>query len=143
MALNQQAVQQNNHHQDLVGFIWNIADKLRGPYRPPQYRRVMLPLIVLRRLDCLLEPTKDTVLAKKEQLEAKGIEGIALEKALSKIAVGADRTQPLFNISSFTFQKLLGDAPNIASNLVSYINGFSPRARDIFEKFEPDGESDV
>ena len=46
--------EQNNNHQDLVGFIWSIADKLRGPYRPPQYRRVMLPLIVLRRLDAVL-----------------------------------------------------------------------------------------
>ena len=131
---------QQNDRQDLVGFIWSIADKLRGPYRPPQYRRVMLPLIVLRRLDCVLEPTKDALLAKKAQLEARGIEGVALEKALSKAAVGSDRSQPLYNTSPFTFQKLLGDAPNIASNLVSYINGFSPRARDIFEKFEFESE---
>ncbi|WP_222597818.1 type I restriction-modification system subunit M N-terminal domain-containing protein [Euhalothece natronophila] len=48
----------NNNPQDLVGFIWSIADKLRGPYRPPQYRHVMLPMIVWRRLDCVLEPTK-------------------------------------------------------------------------------------
>lgn len=127
---------QDPKHQDLVGFIWSIADKLRGPYRPPQYRRVMLPMIVLRRLDCVLKPTKDAVLKNKEQLEAKGIEGIALEKALSKIAIGSDRTQPLYNTSSFTFEKLLGDPPSIATNLLSYINAFSPRARDIFEKFE-------
>ena len=120
-----------SNHQDLVGFIWSVADKLRGPYRPPQYRRVMLPLIVLRRLDCVLEPTKAAVLEKKGQLEQKGIEGKALEKALSKVAVGSERSQALFNTSPFTFQKLLGDAPNIASNLVAYINGFSPRARDI------------
>ncbi|MEO0458996.1 MAG: type I restriction-modification system subunit M N-terminal domain-containing protein, partial [Cyanobacteria bacterium P01_A01_bin.114] len=133
-------MQQNGHRQDLVGFIWSVADKLRGPYRPPQYRRVMLPLIILRRLDCVLEPTKTAVLKAKDKLEAKGIKGVALEKALSKIAVGADRTQPLYNISDFTFQKLLGDAPGIAINLVSYIHGFSPRARDIFEKFEFENE---
>lgn len=142
--MNQHSIQQGQvqqgQHQDLVGFIWNIADKLRGPYRPPQYRRVMLPLIILRRLDCVLEPTKSAVLAAKEKLEAKGLKETALEKALSKIAVGADRTQPLYNVSEFTFRRLLDDPPGIASNLVSYINGFSPRARDIFEKFEFENE---
>lgn len=64
---------QNNQHQDLVGFIWNIANKLRGPYRPPQYRRVMLPLIVLRRLDQVLEPTKDEVLTEYARLTSKGL----------------------------------------------------------------------
>ena len=53
---------QNAQHQNLVGFIWNIANKLRGPYRPPQYRRVMLPLIVLRRLDLVLAENKQLVL---------------------------------------------------------------------------------
>jgi len=137
--LNQDSAQQAQH-QDLVGFIWNIADKLRGPYRPPQYRRVVLPLIILRRLDCVLEPTKQAVLTAKEKLEKKGLKDNALEKALSKIAVGADRTQPLYNVSEFTFRRLLDDPPGIASNLVSYINGFSPRARDIFEKFEFENE---
>jgi len=55
----------------LVGFIFGIANKLRGPYRPPQYRRVMLPMTVLRRLDCVLEPTKENVLAKYETLKAQ------------------------------------------------------------------------
>lgn len=58
---------QNSNHQDLVGFIWGVADKLRGPYRPPQYRRVMLPLIVLRRLDAVLEPTKQKVLREGQE----------------------------------------------------------------------------
>ena len=123
-------------HPELIGFIWAIADKLRGPYRPPQYRRVMLPLVVLRRLDCLLSDTKDAVIKKKAALEAKGIDGVVLEKALSRVAMGSDRTQPLYNTSKWTFPKLLDDSPGIAGNLVSYINGFSPRARDIFEKFE-------
>jgi len=57
------------HHDKLVGLIWSIANKLRGPYRPPQYRRVMLPLIVLRRLDLVLEPTKDLVVAEYAKLE--------------------------------------------------------------------------
>jgi type I restriction enzyme M protein len=134
------STQPTTQHQDLIGFIWSVADKLRGPYRPPQYRRVMLPLIVLRRLDCVLEPTKDAVLQEKERLEAKGFQGQALEKALSKVAIGEERSQPLYNISQWTFQKLLGDSEGIAGNLVNYINGFSPRARDIFEKFEFENE---
>ncbi|WP_175696839.1 type I restriction-modification system subunit M [Burkholderia ambifaria] len=126
---------QSAQHQNLVGFIWNIANKLRGPYRPPQYRRVMLPLIVLRRFDLVLAENKQKVLDEKKRLENKGITGPALEKALSRIAA-TDRKQELFNTSGFTFEKLLGDAPNIAGNLIAYIQGFSPRARDIFDKFE-------
>ncbi len=126
---------QNAQHQNLIGFIWNIANKLRGPYRPPQYRRVMLPLIVLRRFDLVLAENKQKVLDEKKRLEEKGITGAALDKALSRIAAN-DRKQELFNTSGFTFEKLLGDAPNIAGNLIAYIQGFSPRARDIFDKFE-------
>ena len=120
---------QHTDHQKVIGFIWNIANKLRGPYRPPQYRKVMLPLVVLRRLDLVASKTKDKILATKTALEAKGVDGDALAKALSKIA-------PVYNTSGFTFEKLLGDPPNIASNLVAYIHGFSPRAKDIFDKFE-------
>lgn len=78
-------------HQNIVGFIWNIANKLRGPYRPPQYRRVMLPLVVLRRLDLVLEHTKDKVLAEHRRCLTKGITGAALEKALSRVATGGER----------------------------------------------------
>lgn len=130
---------QSTQHQNLVGFIWNIANKLRGPYRPPQYRRVMLPLIVLRRFDLVLAENKQKVLDEKKRLEDKGVSGPALEKALSRIAA-AGRKQELFNTSGFTFEKLLGDAPNIAGNLIAYIQGFSPRARDIFDKFEFEAE---
>jgi type I restriction enzyme M protein len=82
---------EHSNHQELVGFIWSIADKLRGPYRPPQYRKVMLPLIVLRRLDSVLEPTKQAVLEAKAKYEAMGLEGDAFEKAIAKVAIGGDR----------------------------------------------------
>ncbi|MBE9050221.1 SAM-dependent DNA methyltransferase [Nostocales cyanobacterium LEGE 11386] len=131
---------ENSHNQELVGFIWSIADKLRGPYRPPQYRRVMLPLIVLRRLDSVLEPTKQAVLEAKAKYTVMGLAGDAFEKAIAKVAIGGNRQQPLYNLSEFTFQKLLGDPDGIASNLRAYINSFSPRARDIFEKFDFDSE---
>src|SRR5690606_7765960 len=95
----------------------------------------MLPLIVLRRFDLVLAENKQKVLDEKKRLEDKGVTGPALDKALSRIAT-AGREQELFNTSGFTFEKLLGDAPNIAGNLIAYIQGFSPRARDIFDKFE-------
>jgi type I restriction enzyme M protein len=134
--INMATITENSHHQDLIGFIWAIADKLRGPYRPPQYRRVMLPLIVLRRLDAVLEPNKQAVIEAKAKYEAMKLKGEAFEKAISKVAIGGERKQFLYNTSRFTFQKLLDDADNIASNLIDYIHGFSPKARDIFEKFD-------
>ena len=130
----------NTKHQDIVGFIWSIADKLRGPYRPPQYRRVMLPLIVLRRLNLVLEPTKQKVLESAKKFKATGLEDQAFEKAIAKVALGGHRTQALYNLSEFTFTGLLDDSDDIANNLRNYINGFSPRARDIFEKFNFDQE---
>jgi type I restriction enzyme M protein len=95
----------------------------------------MLPMVVLRRLDCVLEPTKDAVLAKYAKLQAADTPEKALPRLLTKI-VDVDRKQPLYNTSPFTFQKLLGDSENIAPNLVAYINGFSDTARRIFEKFK-------
>lgn len=125
----------SNGFDHLIGFIWNIANKLRGPYRPPQYRHVMLPMTVLRRMDCVLEPTKDKVIEQYEKLQAQGHTEEAIHKILGRFA-SEDRAQPLYNISRYTFKKLLADPDNIARNLVTYINGFSPKAQDIFEKFK-------
>lgn len=119
---------------NLINFVFDIANKLRGPYRPPQYRKVMLPMTVLRRLDCVLEPTKEQVLAEHKKLKARGLEGNALHRALASKAISG-RDHPLYNISPYTFKKLLADPENIASNLTSYINGFSESAREIFEAF--------
>jgi type I restriction enzyme M protein len=130
-----------SNNQNLVGFIWNIANKLRGPYRPPQYRKVMLPMTVLRRLDCVLEPNKDKVLVKYKELKAKGLKDKALHSALSRYA-SKDRKQPLYNISKYTFKKLLDDPEHIAKNLINYINGFSPKAKEIFENFKFEQEID-
>jgi type I restriction enzyme M protein len=124
----------SNNHDNLIGFIWNVANKLRGPYRPPQYRRVMLPMTVLRRMDCVLEPTKDKVLKQYEKLQAQGHTEDAIHKILGKTA-SEDREQPLYNTSKYDFNKLLGDSDNIARNLIAYIKGFSPKAREIFERF--------
>ncbi|MBK1699428.1 type I restriction-modification system subunit M [Thiococcus pfennigii] len=122
-------------HEALKGKIWEIANRLRGPYRPPQYRLVMLPMVVLRRLDCVLEPTKDAVLRQREKLEAQQMPEAAMDRLLGK-AADPNRKHPLYNTSPYTFERLLGDAENIAPNLVAYINGFSPTARSIFERFK-------
>ena len=121
-------------HEQLKSRIWEIANRLRGPYRPPQYRLVMLPIVVLRRLDCVLEPTKDAVLKKFKELEAQQMPEAAMDRLLGK-AADPKRRHVFYNTSPYTFARLLGDAENIAPNLVSYINGFSPTARHIFERF--------
>nr|WP_321512949.1 class I SAM-dependent DNA methyltransferase [uncultured Pseudodesulfovibrio sp.] len=122
-------------HKELTDRIWEIANRLRGPYRPPQYRLVMLPMVVLRRLDCVLEPTKDAVLKQYAKLEVQEMPEKAMDKILGK-AADPTRHHPFYNTSPYTFRKLLDDAENIAPNLISYINGFSPIARAIFEKFK-------
>ncbi len=122
-------------HEELKAKIWEIANRLRGPYRPHQYRLVMLPMVVLRRLDCVLEPTKDAVLKRLNELQAKQTPEVAKDRLLGK-AADPRRKHPLYNTSCYTFARLLGDAENIAPNLVLYINGFSPTARHIFERFK-------
>lgn len=117
-----------NNFSDKVSFIWSVADLIRGPYRPNQYKDIMLPLTVLRRLDCVLELTKDKVLETKKQYADKGA-GV-LDAKLKK-AAGAE----FYNTSKYTFEKLKGDPANIAANLTNYIKGFSPRARDIIDSF--------
>jgi len=72
-----------NHFSEKVSFIWSVADLLRGPYKPPQYGRVILPLTVLRRLDCALEPTKEKVLAKLAGL--KGSKVANIEPILNRV----------------------------------------------------------
>lgn len=111
-----------------VSFIWSVADLLRGPYRPNQYKDVMLPMTVLRRLDCVLEPTKAKVLDKLKSLKGGKVKN--LEPILNKVA-----GQSFHNTSKFTFEKLKGDPNNIAANLTQYIKGFSSRAREIIEHF--------
>jgi len=121
--------------QQLANFIWSVADLLRGPYRPPQYERVMLPLTVLRRFDCVLEPTKAAVLKEYEKL--KGKDPQVVDKVLNNKAKGEDG-KPLgfHNHSKLDFQKLKGDPDNIGRHLADYIAGFSENIRLIFDRFE-------
>lgn len=113
-----------------VSFIWSIAELLRGPYRPNQYKDVMLPMVVLRRLDCVLEPTKEKVLEKMHDLEKGKVKNI--EPILNKVAGPGMK---FHNTSRFTFEKLKGDPDKIAANLTHFIKGFSSNAREILEHF--------
>ncbi|MDE2758591.1 MAG: class I SAM-dependent DNA methyltransferase [Acidobacteriota bacterium] len=121
-------------HNYFANLIWQIADLLRGPYRPPQYERVMLPMTVLRRFDCVLAPTKFRVLEEFDRRKSK-FQGEALESWLNPAA-----GQRFHNRSGLDFQRLKGDPDNIERHLVSYINGFSKNVRDIFEFFEFENE---
>ena len=111
-----------------AAFIWSVADLLRGDYKQSEYGRVILPLVVIRRLDCVLEPTKDDVLARHASLRGR-IEN--LEPVLQTVS-----GQSFYNVSPLTFSKLLDDPSSIADALSLYIGGFSEAAQDIIEKFD-------
>ena len=113
---------------NLSSFIWSVADLLRGDYKQSEYGKVILPFTVLRRLDCVLEPTKDAVLAEYARRKQAGVnpEPFVLKKA----------GQLFYNISTLDLKKLMGDQDHIGENLRSYIQKFSSAARDIFEHFE-------
>ena len=121
-------------HGYFSSLIWQIADLLRGPYRPPQYERVMLPMTVLRRFDCVLAPTKPQVLAEFERLGGR-LDGPALDARLNRTA-----GQNFHNHSPLDFERLKGDPDRTAEHLVGYINGFSENVRRIFEHFEFEAE---
>ena len=122
-----------NNFGQKVSFIWSVADLLRGPYKPAQYGRVILPLTVLRRLDCVLEPTKEKVLKKAASL--KGGKVANIEPILNRAA-----GQAFHNKSKLSFEKLKGDPDKIAANLTHYLKSFSSKAREIIEYFGFEGE---
>ncbi|MGI8702180.1 MAG: type I restriction-modification system subunit M N-terminal domain-containing protein, partial [Nocardioidaceae bacterium] len=111
-----------------AAFIWSVADLLRGDYKQSEYGRVILPLVVLRRLDCVLEPTKATVLRLADQLAGRveNVEPVICQHIGSQF----------YNTSPLTLRTLLDDPDNIAHNLRSYLLAFSSGARDVLEKFD-------
>ncbi len=131
-----------NNFQEKVSFIWSVADLLRGDYKQSEYGKVILPLTVLRRLDCVLEPTKEKVLAKAKALPKRA------DEAMKDLMLSQAAGQSFYNLSKFAFQptdaakgrafvSLLGDQEQIAANLTNYIAGFSANAREIFlDKFK-------
>ena len=113
-----------------AGLIWAIADKLTGVYKPHEYGEVILPLTVIRRFDCILAEKKDAVLAKYEQVKNLPMKDILLRNT-SGFA--------FYNVSKYTFERLLDDPDHIEENFRDYLNGFSENVREIIEKFKFDG----
>ena len=116
-------------HSQMANFIWSICNLLRGPYKRNEYRKVILPLTVLRRFDCILTPTKQQVLAEFAGLKGKSETIIG---AILKKITGVS----FYNLSKLTFSQLTADPDQIAPTLNSYINAFSPNVRKIFERFD-------
>jgi type I restriction enzyme M protein len=115
-------------HSQLANFIWSICNLLRGPYKRNEYRKVILPLTVLRRFDCLLAPTKAQVL--KEHAKIKSRPETVVRSLLQKVT-----GRPFYNLSKLDMAKLLDDPNQLAPNLNSYINAFSKNVREIMERF--------
>lgn len=118
----------NTNINEKASLIWAIADKLTGPYKPHEYGEVILPLTVIRRFDCILEKTKEAVVQKDKELN------IAVKDPILRKVSGYS----FYNVSPFTFQKLLDDPDNIEANFRSYLNGYSENVRNIIERFKFD-----
>ncbi len=126
-----------NNFQEIANFIWSIADEvLRDDFKRGKYPDVILPFTVLRRLDCVLAPTKQKVLQRYEDLKAKGLEN--MDGQLRRAA-----SHSFYNTSKFDFPKLLGDPKNIGRNLRAYINAFSENMRDVIDRFKLRGTIDT
>ncbi|MEH0699685.1 class I SAM-dependent DNA methyltransferase [Vibrio owensii] len=117
----------NNNFSSTAAFLWSVADLLRGDFKQSQYGRIILPFTLLRRLECVLEETKPEVIAKFEAVKAMPVE--AQEKLLTHTA-----KLSFYNTSKMNLNRL-GET-GVASNLESYIQSFSPNAREIFEHFD-------
>ena len=118
------------NHSQIVSFIWGVADLIRDTFKRGKYQDVILPLTVLRRLDCVLAPSKRKVM----EVQARYQDKIENPKGLLQTASGF----AFYNTSRYDFAKLLADAPHIAQNLRNYIAGFSPNMREVLEKFDFD-----
>jgi len=116
---------------NVVGFLWAIADLLNGAFKKSEFQKIILPFTVLRRLDYALEKTKDKVLETERTLRDKGLEN--RHGQLCRAAGYA-----FYNTSKFTYESLLHDDTNLALNLRQYVMGFSPNVREIFAAFNFD-----
>ena len=119
--------------KNLGGFVWSIAETLRGDFKQSEYGKVILPFVVLRRLDCILAASKDTVLDAAKTLPESADD--ATRDMILFSAVGGN--VKVYNLSRFTFDTLKGQEPGqLHQNLIDYVTKFSPNVRDIFlDKF--------
>ena len=122
---------QIHQFQPIISFIWSVADDLlRDVYVKGKYRDVILPMTILRRLDVILEPTKDKVLETYNEDK-----DIADEDTLKDLLCDASKST-FYNYSNFTLKKLLNDPKNIRINFENYLDGFSGNIKDIISKFK-------
>ena len=119
------------NHGQIVSFIWGVADLIRDTFKRGKYQDVILPLTVLRRLDCVLAPTKEDVLQRQAELRGRGLEDLHSQLCRSSGLA-------FYNTSRYDFERLLADAPNVAANLRNYIAGFSQNMREVLERFDVD-----
>ena len=115
-------------HAELANFIWGICNLLRGPYKRNEYRKVVLPLTVLRRFDCVLAPTKQAVLA--ADASHGGQSEIVRDRFLQRAS-----GRPFYNTSKLDFPRLLDDPNQLAQSLGAYIRDFSPNVHEIMDRF--------
>ena len=114
--------------KNLANFIWQVADLLRGDYKRADYGKVILPFTVLRRLECVLEPTRDAVLEEKAKWEAKGVDPTPY---LPKRA-----GYRFYNTTAHALELVAGAPDDAAKNLMGYVRGFSPNAREVFDRYK-------
>ncbi|MFF5727865.1 N-6 DNA methylase [[Kitasatospora] papulosa] len=118
----------SSKHTELANHAWSVADLLRGDYKQSDYGKVILPFLVLRRLECVLEPTREKVAETAARFEGQEIDTDHFLRRASG--------HSFYNTSSLTLRKIAGDASNAAANLQVYVGGFSPNAREVMEKYE-------
>jgi type I restriction enzyme M protein len=119
---------------NLSSFIWSVADLLRGGYKPHEYGQVILPFTVLRRMDCVLEPTKKAVL---KEAAKRGHSATSVNPFLTRAA-----GTTFYNTSPMDLKAIVGDQDNIAINLEAYVRSFSPNVKDIFARFKLQAQID-
>ena len=117
------------NYGQIVSFIMGVANLIRDDFKRGKYQDVILPLTVLRRLDCVLAPTKEDVLQRQAELSGRGLEDLS-----SQLYIASGFR--FYNTSRYDFDRLLADAPNVAANLRNYIAGFSENMREVLERFD-------
>ena len=117
------------NQQNLADFIWSVADVLRGDFRQSEFGRIILPFTVLRRLECVLEPTRDKVRSQYQAMQASGVD--------MDLILPATAGATFYNVSQFALDSV--GSTSTRANLEDYIAKFSANARQVFEHFAFDG----
>ncbi len=126
-------VSETNNIQSLSAAIWAVANLLRGTYKAAEYRKVILPFTVLRRMDCVLEPTKQKVLEAFGSMDCKSIKDL---DPIQLEYLKSEADQFFFNVSTLSFASVTEDTSNLQYQFEDYVRKFSPNVEDIFENFK-------